>query len=527
MMRRLSFEREMVRLSDRRHFATVAGEPSREGEWLASVEIRGAIASPDPLEDVMADTIDRQPNLLFVFADQMRAQDCGFMRPPVEQHLGDSVRTPHLDQMADEGVVFTNAVSSCPICTPYRASLLTGRYPLTLGMVQNDVRLSTAETGIAHVLQDQGYHTGYVGKWHLDGQYRGGFTPPGPRRQGFEQWRVADCNHNYMNGYYYADDPEPVMMEGYDADWQTDQTIEYVQTHAHEPFCAFLSWGPPHNPCWVMPEEYMIYSAEDVALRANVPAELSEQAAQEIAGYWCHIAALDRNIGRLMAALDEAGIAEDTIVVFTSDHGDILGSHGHQRKQKPWEESLMVPFVMRWPGHTPAGLRSDTLINAPDIMPTLLSLLDAPIPDAVEGLDLSHAALGQPGDEPTSAFIGNPCPFHGDAGGLPEWRGVRTKTHTYVRGLDGPMMLYDNAADPYQLENLIGNAEAGETLESLDDELGDWLARLDDDFATKETYIERFNYEVDARGIVPYVGEIGLSDLDGARTDGTRRVALR
>ena len=462
----------------------------------------------------------RRPNIVLVFADQMRAQDCGFMG-------SGEVRTPHLDRMAQEGVTFTNAVSTCPVCTPYRASLLTGRFPLTLGVVQNDVRLSTSEVSIAHVLRDEGYHTGYIGKWHLDGQYRGGFTPPGPRRQGFEHWRVANCNHRYLNGYYYADDPEPVSMEGYDADWQTDQTIEYITGHAHEPFCLLLSWGPPHNPCWLMPEEYKVYSPEDVTLRPNVPGELADASRQEIAGYWCHITALDRNLGRIVSALDEAGVADDTILVFTSDHGDMLGSQGHQRKQKPWEESLMVPCVMRWPGYMPAGLRSETLINATDVMPTLLGLVGAPIPDAVEGFDLSHAALGEQGFEPASAFIGNPCPFHGDAGGLPEWRGVRTPTHTYVRGLDGPMLLYDNIADPYQLSNLVDSPDAAETVAQLDDELDDWLAKLDDDFATKEEYIERFGYEVDARGIVPYVDQVGLSDLDSARTDGTRRLPLR
>ncbi|MCD6361924.1 MAG: sulfatase, partial [Armatimonadetes bacterium] len=385
-----------------------------------------------------------RPNLLFVFADQMRAQDCGFMG-------SGEVRTPHLDRIAREGVTFTNAVSTCPVCTPYRASLLTGRYPLSLGMVQNDVRLSTEVTSIAHVLRDEGYRTGYVGKWHLDGQYRGGFTPPGPRRQGFDYWRVANCNHDYLRGYYYADDPEPVFMEGYDADWQTDQAMQFIRETAGDAFCLFLSWGPPHNPCWVMPEEYKLYAPGDVTLRPNVPVELADEARGEIAGYWSHITALDRNMGRLMDCLEETGVADDTIVVFTSDHGDMLGSQGMARKQKPFEESLMVPFVLRWPGRAPAGLRCDTLINAPDVMPTLLSLMGAPVPDTVEGADLSHAALGEPGDEPTSAFIGNPCPFHGDAEGLPEWRGVRTKTHTYVRGLDGPMMLYDNAADPYQL----------------------------------------------------------------------------
>ncbi len=468
----------------------------------------------------MCESAVRRPNLLFVFADQMRAQDCGFMG-------NGEVRTPHLDEMADDGVVFTNAVSTCPVCTPYRASLLTGRYPLSLGMVQNDVRLSTDETGIAHVLRDEGYRTGYVGKWHLDGQFRGGFTPPGPRRQGFDWWRVANCNHNYMNGYYYADDPEPVFMEGYDADWQTDQAIEFIEAGGDDPFCLFLSWGPPHNPFWVMPEEYKAYTADDVTLRSNVPADMADATREDLAGYWSHITALDACMGRLDAALDRTGVADDTIVVFTSDHGDMVGSQGMQRKQKPFDESIMVPWVMRWPGALTAGRRTDALINAPDVMPTLLSMMGADIPDAVEGTDLSHAALGTAGDEPSSAFICSPCTFNADAAGLPEWRGVRTKTHTYVRTLDGPLLLFDNTADPYQNANLVADPEHAATLAALDGELAAWLDRLDDDFQPRETYIERFEYEVDERGIVPYLGEIGLSDLDGTLGDGTRRVPLR
>ena len=124
---------------------------------------------------------DRQPNLLYVFADQMRAHDCGFMG-------NEQVRTPTMDRMARRGVVFENAVSSCPVCTPYRASLLTGRYPLACRTAMNDVRLPVDELCIAEVLGDAGYETGYIGKWHLDGPYRGGFIPPGPRRQGFQYW---------------------------------------------------------------------------------------------------------------------------------------------------------------------------------------------------------------------------------------------------------------------------------------------------------------------------------------------------
>ena len=442
----------------------------------------------------------QRPNLVFIFPDQMRAQACGFMG-------NEQLQTPNMDLLAEQGVTFTNAVSTCPVCTPYRAALLTGRYPLSNGMVLNDVRLPVTELCIADVLRDEGYETGYVGKWHLDGPHRGGFTPPGPRRQGFDYWAVAECTHNYMNSFYYRDDPEPIWIEGYDADHQTDLAIGYVQEHAQDQFCLFVSWGPPHEPCGLMPDEYKIYAPAGIEPRPNAP----EAPLDEIAGYYSHITALDRNLGRLMEALEQAGIADNTIVVFTSDHGDMFGSQGQTRKQKPWDESIMVPCAMRWPAKLPAGERTDVLLNAPDVMPTLLRLMGVEIPDTVEGRDLSHAALGLEGPEPTSAFIGNICPFGQP---FPEWRGLRTKTHTYVRTLEGPWLLYDNAADPYQLSNLVDEPAHGEVQERLDDELDDWLSALGDDFGPREVYWERFGYEVDERGVYPHTNEVGLSDLE-------------
>ncbi|MGM0494723.1 MAG: sulfatase-like hydrolase/transferase, partial [Armatimonadota bacterium] len=192
---------------------------------------------------------DRQPNLIFVFADQMRAQDCGFMG-------NRQVRTPTMNRMAEQGVVFENAVSSCPVCTPYRASLLTGKYPLACRTAMNDVRLPVDELSIAEVLGDAGYATGYIGKWHLDGQYRGGFIPPGPRRQGFQFWAANECTHSYMNTFYYRDDPQPLYIDGYSADGFTDIAIDYIDDHADEPFSLFISWAPPHNPYHAMPEKY-------------------------------------------------------------------------------------------------------------------------------------------------------------------------------------------------------------------------------------------------------------------------------
>ncbi len=446
---------------------------------------------------------DRQPNLLFVFADQMRAQDCGFMGNP-------QVRTPSMDSMAEQGVVFENAVSTCPVCTPYRASLLTGRYPLACRTAMNDVRLPVDELCIAEVLRDAGYATGYIGKWHLDGPYRGGFTPPGPRRQGFEFWAANDCTHQYMHTHYYRDDPEPIFIEGYEADGFTEIALDYIRDRGDDPFALFLSWAPPHNPYHTMPEEYDCYDPAEIELRPNT----EEFAREDIAGYYGHITALDRNLGRLLSELDEQGLAEETIVVFTSDHGDMLGAHGLQRKQKPWDESIMVPCVMQWPGELPAGLRTDTLLNVPDIMPTLLSLMGVAIPGTVQGYDLSLAARNEGGIEPTSAYIANPMSFAGDQHNMEPWRGVRTKTHTYVEGASGPLMLYDNVADPYQQTNLIDEPAWDQLRHELHAELVAWMEEIGDDGASKDELVARFGYELDDRGIVPYYSEIGLHDPD-------------
>lgn len=445
-------------------------------------------------------------NLLFIFSDQQRAGELGCEGNP-------QAITPHLDAMAAQGVRFTNALSTCPVCTPYRAALLTGKYPLSNGMVINDVRLPVTETSIAHVLREAGYATGYFGKWHLDGPYRGGFTPPGPRRQGFETWAAADCCHDYTKSWYYADDPDPVWIEGYDADHFTDLTIDFMRRHRDRPFCAFLSWGPPHNPYGDIPAEYQVHDPAEMMLRPNVPAEHEEVARRQYAGYASHITALDRNVGRLRAALDELGLTGDTLVIFTSDHGNMLRSHGLHEKQLPYEESISVPFIACQPGTVPEGAVAETLLNVPDLMPTLLAQLGVQCPDTVEGQDLSFALRGRRGHEPSSAFIAVPLPFMPNRA-IPEWRGVRTRTHTYVETLDGPWMLFDNVADPYQMNNLADDPTAAALEASLQAELQGWLARLRDQFLPLEAYVERFGFNLAPSGHPVYYNEVGLHDPD-------------
>lgn len=452
-----------------------------------------------------ADTRRRKPNLVFVFADQWRAQAAG--------HAGDSNlagKTPHLDRLAQESVNLVNAVSTCPVCTPYRASLLTGQYALTHGLFMNDAPLDPGLTTIAKVFKAAGYDTGYVGKWHVDGHGRSSYIPP-ERRQGFDYWKVLECSHNYNDSTYYAgNDPAKKKWKGYDAIAQTRDVQRYIAEHAQgeKPFALFLSWGPPHDPYPTGPAEFKaLFDAEALQLRPNVPAETAGKAREILAGYYAHCAALDRCLGDLMTTLDEAGIRNDTLLVFTSDHGDMLGSHGQLKKQKPYDESIRVPFLLRFPARCGnAGKQIDMPFGTPDIMPTLLGLCGIPVPESVEGSDYSRVLSGEEAPSNDAALIECTVPFgewKRTSGGR-EYRGIRTRRHTYVRGLDGPWLLFDNQADPFQQANLVDSAEHQALRAELDAQLMAKLARRGDEFLPGDAYIAEWGYSVDATGTIPY-----------------------
>ncbi|HOD49781.1 MAG TPA: sulfatase [Candidatus Hydrogenedentes bacterium] len=443
-----------------------------------------------------------KPNVVFVFADQWRAQATPYSGDP-------NVDAPHLAQLASESVDFVRAVSGCPVCTPYRASLMTGQSPLTNGVFMNDVPLPGNAVTIAEAFKDAGYDTAYIGKWHLDGHGRSSYIP-WERRQGWDYWKVLECTHNYNDSAYYADADQKLVWEGYDAIAQTRDAQQYIKDHANgqRPFILFVSWGPPHEPYETAPEKYrQRFRPEDVVLRPNAPGEAQEKARAGLAGYYAHIAALDDCLADLDRTLTETGIAEDTVFVFTSDHGDMHGCHGLWKKQWPYEESIRVPFLLRYPAVLgKEGRVLETPIDAPDIMPTLLGLCGLPIPGSVEGLDYSGHIQGGPNPGDGAAVIMCPQPFGQvtrKQGGR-EYRGIVDGQYTYVRALDGPWLLFDNENDPYQLKNLCNEPPAAEIQARLDAQLNAKLAQRRDEFLPGPVYIERFGYTVDDSGTVPY-----------------------
>lgn len=431
------------------------------------------------LESLQAAAAARKPNVLFVFADQMRAASLACLGCP-------DIRTPNMDKLARQGLLFSNCISNYPVCTPYRASLLTGRFSTATGVAANGVELQNKETTIAEVLKGQGYKTGYIGKWHLE-KNNVAFVPK-DRRQGFDYWAVRNNGGPHWDSYYCGDTEEQIPMPGYVPDFATALAIDFINKNKTSPFCLFLSWGCPH-PAYDPPKKYAdMYDPEKLKQRPNVPDESYRETLRQ---YYGAITALDDNIGRLMTALDKAGVAQDTIICFTSDHGDMMGSQGRIGKNVPWEESINVPFIVRYPRRIKAGDKTDMLLSTVDIMPTLLGLCGAPVPKAVQGLDLSQQVIGKVGKKPESVLIERV--IAGKEPGIPvqEWRGVRTMRYTYARGKSKPWLLYDNVKDPYQKQNLVGKPEAKSIQAKLDAELTNWLKRVGDDFATADEWRKR------------------------------------
>jgi arylsulfatase A-like enzyme len=444
----------------------------------------------------------KKPNIVYVLADQWRAQATGYSGDP--NLIG---KTPNLDQMAAQGVNFKNAISVTPVCTPYRAALLTGQYPTTTGMIFNDLHLPDESVTMAELFKDSGYKTGYIGKWHLDGMGRFEYTPP-ERRQGFDYWKALECSHDYNNLIYYeGGDSEKKTWEGYGPYAETQDAISYIQKNAgsDKPFLMVLAWGAPHFPHTSAPEEFQSqFNEEDIILRGNVADDMKGIAKKEAVGYYAHMLALDKCIGDLEKAIDAAGISENTIIVFTSDHGEMLGSHSIKPKQKqvPWAESVRVPFLLKYPARFGnKKIEVEAPINVPDILPTLLSLADLPVPEFVDGESMADAITNPELKKDKATLVMNVSPF---AGKSDEYRGVYTSRYAYVKTLDGPLFLFDNKKDTLQMDNLVNKPGYEELQKEMEDVLQRELTKIGDEFKPRQYYIDKWNYNLNSAGYIDY-----------------------
>lgn len=453
-----------------------------------------------------------KPNVLYVFSDQHRAQSL-----PGEAY--NQAMAPNLEAFRRENFSMDTCVSNYPLCTPYRAILMTGRWPSQTGVIYNNVPLSMNEGALAQTFQKAGYHTGYVGKWHLAGHGESpGFIPKGPGRLGFEDWHAWDAtNQHYHSWTYDQETGQKIFPEGWQPVPMTDEAITFLKAQSKaKPWLLVVSYNPPHPPYNPPRDDLDMYPLESLKLRPNVHTQPAgtdtEQSARFLTseegirtamqGYYGAITGIDQQFARLLQALEETGQADDTIVIYTSDHGEMMGSHGRMQKQVPFEESCRVPFTVRYPGVTQRGGKSEALFAAIDKYPTLCGLAGIPVPAHCAGRDFSPLILrGEKMEEAEMVFLMNQVEGdrYGGAGGMvgeqggrqkfvnrPSYRGVRTRTHTYAVTLTGRWLLYDNEADPYQLNNLVRDPAQSSLMEKLDAAIMAWMIEAGDPFPFRE-----------------------------------------
>ena len=386
-------------------------------------------------------------------------------------HTGDpNLLTPNLDRMAEEGVSFGRAYANCPVCTPSRGTIFSGRHA-HCGPVQGffDVFKATAPSS-ATLLRDAGYHTAYFGKWHC-GTVRDqippemrAMPPPGAKwlnrtpelhRGGFQDWFGFEVNNAPFSGFYYqGHETNPRRMNGYQTDVLTDLAIDYLQNYDRDqPLFLVLSVEPPHFPLEA-PEENLRFDPDTLQVRPNFSDTPENR--EQLAIYYAMIENLDQNVGRLLNTADNVqGFRENTLSIYTSDHGDFMGSHDiFQRKEYPHEESVRIPAIFRWPEQIPArGRVDDPLWSLVDLLPTTLGLLNLPPAPHLQGWNAGPFLQGQSAEAPAEVLLemqGNPR-WSLD---LLDWRGLVDQRWKYAFFETGQELLFDLENDPFERHNL-------------------------------------------------------------------------
>ncbi|MEM7117668.1 MAG: sulfatase [Chloroflexota bacterium] len=462
------------------------------------------------------------PNILILYPDQMRHDVMACAGNPV-------IKTPFLDQLANEGVHFTNAHVSYPLCCPFRASLMTGKYAQSHGMTQNHFPIDTNQDFLANMLKGVGYQTGYVGKWHLAGGPKPGFVPLGEGRLGFDDFVGFNRGHQYLRSIFYRDTEQPYHCTRYEPDFQTDHIIEFIEkavrTEPERPFFGFVGYGPPHHPN-NMPDHWRnMYDPAEIPLPPGVPnpelqrltqqqrfeidcegnekAKLRSRCAygakkpdepeteaeirQFIAEYYGMVSNLDWNIGRILNTLTRLGISDNTMVIFLSDHGDMLGQHGYYCGYKPTghRAAMQVPFIVRYPARFGAGRKVDALIDvAVDTMPTLLELCGVDIPEVVQGvsyLGLLDGTAVKIRDYVAYQTFKMVDGVRGEFTPVPE-RGIRTLDWLYVRQPNRRKLLFDQNADPDELNNLVNDLQYSNLMAQFDAQIAAHMQATGDDW---------------------------------------------
>jgi len=409
-----------------------------------------------------AQAAERKPNFIFVIADDHRWDAMG----TVQKEHGDQARypwiqTPSMDRLAAEGVRFRNAFITHSICSPGRAGFLSGQYTHVNGVMDNDTSFPENAVTHASLLRDAGYKTAYFGKWHMYKQ---------TERPGFQHF-ASFINQGIYQNCPFSINGTITPTQGWVDDVSTDFAIDWIKQNSNAPFSMVLGFKSPHNKRGGdnLPERLRnLYEGKTtkktpncdnmaVYMKPLVEAGQSLEVAYATNAvhidYLRHIKGVDENLGRLLDALDQLKLAEDTVVVYTSDNGFYLGEHGLGDKRALYEEGLRIPFIVRYPRQFPKGKLVDEMIINQDLAPTFLDLAGLPASPGMHGVSFKPLALGnKPADWRTS-FLAY---YRKELGDTPTCRGVRTEDAKLIVYKNNPEWneVYDLKNDPYELNSL-------------------------------------------------------------------------
>lgn len=454
-----------------------------------------------PQKDNKIQNENSRLNVLIIQPDQHRADVMGC--------AGNSMAiTPNLDKLAAGGVHFTRAASASPVCCPFRATMQTGLYLHEHGVVENGIQLDYDFKTISEILADDGYATGYIGKWHLEGflpkESVGGYVDEGPARQGWQEWHGYEKSHEFRNVWQFNDKKEKVPVEGYDWEptWHTDMALDFIRRKTEEgkPWCYYLAYGPPHKPEQCLPEFLDMYDPDSFVLPPDAEANLSDADKKKLRRilqmYYAQVTAVDYEIGRLKKGLQKLGVDKTTIIIYTSDHGDVLGSNNAaivdkyiqtnrnvkntlRTKGKPFSTAFRIPLIIDSPEKKTSGIKTDALVSSVDIVPTILDLAGLDIPDYMQGISLADWIRKGDGPRQDYVYMG----LHNDQSA---WRAVWDGRFVFSE-LDYKL-LYDLERDPYEINNLYSDPAYTEVQEKYMQVLRDAAQKTGDPILPRLAY---------------------------------------
>ncbi len=455
------------------------------------------------------------PNVLLVFCDQLR--------PHALASYGGPVPTPNLDRVAGEGVRFSQAYCTYPMCTPARAALLTGRFCHALRDQQdypylyNNQLLDLDAPTFAKTLTAAGYNCSYIGKWHTDDAKYGKFIPRGPRRQGFDdEFYGLQCFSDITNPWHFSDDGQEKIQgtKSWEPDHQTDLAEDYLRRAAERrqregtPFCLTISYNPPHGPTDLPSErQHLLQTAREYIkeTRPNVPGynsetasatatNLYEEALESYVRYHANVMGIDECVGRLLSVLEHTELRDNTLVIFTADHGDDLLSHGCTGKNQFYEEAALIPLLINFPGQISEGRETSEFVNIVDLAPTILDFCGVQPDERVQGHSLKPLLTGETEKGPnSSAYLEVDHPWwdyifgQGPQGTrrcivTADWKLVLITTGGGGTGGAVPHQLFNRKEDPYETENLVNDPAHYQVISELGRHMLAWMYDTEDPF---------------------------------------------